>query len=378
MGSGATTDVDDSGVGAAAQQGQERLREPPGAKKIGLEYALGLCQIRAAGRFGPVDVGGSVVDEHVDATWRAAERTNREPYGSLVGDVERKLERAEIASGFDVRRAFGSAFGCLRVARADENMQSSQGEVSGDLQAQTVRGPRHQCHRVLAKPLVGSSLDHACPLKVYAGQCIGPFRIIRGVTRLDRAERERRVLDTAARLFYARGVHAVGMDELVTETGLGKATVYRLFPTKDLLVGAYLDRLAAQILADIDTHSAPPAHAADALGSILDAVEADVGRPDFRGCPFNNASVEYGDPEHPARVAARQYRINLHDRLLGLARRLVLSDAAAAERLASQLAVLIDGAYTNAAHLGPSGPAKSGLALARQLVNGAAAPDRSP
>lgn len=43
--------------------------------------------------------------------------------------------------------------------------------------------------------------------------------------RLSREERERRVLDTAAELFYARGVHEVGMDALARQTGLGKATI---------------------------------------------------------------------------------------------------------------------------------------------------------
>ena len=66
---------------------------------------------------------------------------------------------------------------------------------------------------------------------------------------MTRAEREVRVLDTAQRLFYARGVHEVGMDELVRETDLGKATVYRLYPTKDALVAAYLARLAASMAA---------------------------------------------------------------------------------------------------------------------------------
>lgn len=172
------------------------------------------------------------------------------------------------------------------------------------------------------------------------------------------------VLDTAAQLFYARGVHEVGMDELVRQTGLGKATVYRLFPTKDDLVGAYLQRLAGQILTLIDADSRKPP--ADALRAIIGAVEQDVRRPDFRGCPFNNASIEYPEPTHPARVAARQYRAALHSRLTGLAGRLVPS--AAADALAGQLAVLIDGAYTNAAHLGPDGPAVAGLALALDLI----------
>jgi AcrR family transcriptional regulator len=187
----------------------------------------------------------------------------------------------------------------------------------------------------------------------------------RGLRR-PRADRERIVLDTAARLFYARGVHEVGMDELVRESGLGKATVYRLFPAKDALVGAYLNRLSAQILALIDADAAGPPRAA--LHAVIDAVARDVARPDFRGCPFNNASIEFADPAHPARAAARDYRAALHDRLGALTTRLC-PDPVAAAALAGQLAVLIDGAYTNGAHLGPAGPAAAGLQLARTLVD---------
>ena len=184
--------------------------------------------------------------------------------------------------------------------------------------------------------------------------------------RRPRAERQAVVLDTAARLFYARGVHEVGMDELVRQTGLGKATVYRLFPTKDALVAAYLHRLAAAIGAAIDEEIAGhPGDPAAALLAVLDAIEADLRRPGFRGCPFNNASIEFDDPRHPARAEARAYRQQLHAQLTRLSARLAGDDGQA---LASQLAVLIDGAYTNAAHLGPDGPAAAGLSLARHLI----------
>jgi AcrR family transcriptional regulator len=186
--------------------------------------------------------------------------------------------------------------------------------------------------------------------------------------RLSRAERERVVLDTAARLFYSRGVHEVGMDEFVRETTLGKATVYRLFPTKDALVAAYLRRLGDDILGQIDAQSAAATDPAAALHDLLDAVAADLARPGFRGCAFNNASIEFDDPAHPARAAARDYRVELHARLSRLTTALAHEpDSAAA--LAGQLATLIDGAYTNAAHLGPDGPAVAGLALAHALVD---------
>lgn len=177
--------------------------------------------------------------------------------------------------------------------------------------------------------------------------------------RLPREERERRVLDTAAELFYARGVHEVGMDELVRATGLGKATVYRLFPTKDALVGAYLERLSASILAaidaDIDAHRDDPAAA---VRAIFAAIAGDIARPSFRGCAFNNASMEFDDPEHPARVAARAYRSALHDRLTALAGPVT----------GAHLALVIDGLYTNAAHLGPDGPAARVPALVDLLL----------
>jgi AcrR family transcriptional regulator len=183
---------------------------------------------------------------------------------------------------------------------------------------------------------------------------------------LPRAERERRVLDVAADLFYARGVHEVGMDELVRATGLGKATVYRLFPTKDALIGAYLERLATTILAaidrDIERHGDDPQAAVEA---IFDAVAADLARPAFRGCAFNNASIEFPDPTHPARAVARAYRMALRDRLTQLAERV---RPGAGERLGARLALILDGMYVNAAHLGPNGPAGAGPGLARAVM----------
>lgn len=188
---------------------------------------------------------------------------------------------------------------------------------------------------------------------------------------IPRAERERRVLDAAGELFYARGVHEVGMDELIRATGLGKATVYRLFPSKDELIGAYLRRLANDILATIDEDLA--AHAGDpvaATEAVFAAIADDLVRPAFRGCAFNNASIEFADPDHPARVAAREYRAELHRRLVALAEQIALG---AGDRLGAQLALLIDGMYTSAAHLGPDGPAAAGPALAASLLREAAA-----
>lgn len=183
--------------------------------------------------------------------------------------------------------------------------------------------------------------------------------------RLSVDERRHIVLDVATRLFTSHGVHAVGMDRLIAETGLGKMSVYRVFATKDELVGAYLDRLAEQILEMVDRDIENAEHPRAALHAILDGVEHDLRRSDFRGCPFGNAAGEYDDRDHPARRVAQEYRAALLDPLDRTARRI---DPVQGPRLARQLAVLVDGAYLSTAHLGPDGPGSEGVALARQLI----------
>jgi AcrR family transcriptional regulator len=190
-------------------------------------------------------------------------------------------------------------------------------------------------------------------------------------TRRSRAERQQIVLDTAERLFSARSSRSVGMDELVRETGLGKMTVYRLFKSKDDLVGAYLSRKAATVLGyiDADLHRLQGDPRA-ALLSVVDAVEKDVTRTGFRGCPFTNVSSEYDDPQHPARSAAADYKYELHMRLLGLAGELVPRNP---EDLASQVHLIIDGMYLSGGLLGPDGPASHGRQLAEKLIDAAIA-----
>jgi AcrR family transcriptional regulator len=185
--------------------------------------------------------------------------------------------------------------------------------------------------------------------------------------RRSRAERQAIVLDTAERLFAGRSSRSVGMDELVRETGLGKMTVYRLFKSKDDLVGAYLARKAATVLAYLDAELVRlEADPRAALLAIVDAVERDVTRTGFRGCPFNNVSSEYDDPQHPARSAAADYKFELYGRLERLAEQVVPGRG---EDLAAHLHLIIDGMYLSGGLLGPDGPASHGRALAERLID---------
>ncbi|WP_202638195.1 TetR/AcrR family transcriptional regulator [Bailinhaonella thermotolerans] len=118
----------------------------------------------------------------------------------------------------------------------------------------------------------------------------------------------RRILDTAAALFYAEGVHAVGIDRIIAEAAVAKATFYHHFPAKDELVRAYLEREFERQRGALEAVRAASGGPREALLAIFDALAANGAAAGFRGCPFTNAAAEYPDPAHPVRRTIAAYR----------------------------------------------------------------------
>ena len=116
-----------------------------------------------------------------------------------------------------------------------------------------------------------------------------------------------RLLETASRLFYAEGIHAVGVERLVSEAAVTRATFYRHYPTKDDLVAAYLAETSRQIRAAVAAARAgrPPREGlAETMAVVGDATCGE----DFRGCQFLNAAAEYPDPRHRVRAVVDDHR----------------------------------------------------------------------
>ncbi|WP_211370078.1 TetR/AcrR family transcriptional regulator [Nonomuraea turkmeniaca] len=147
-----------------------------------------------------------------------------------------------------------------------------------------------------------------------------------------------RVLVTAARLFYREGVHTVGIDRIIAEAEVAKATFYKHFPSKDDLVRAYVTAESSRqraAVATVDTGSSR-----EKLMAIF-AFMCEFGAgPTYRGCPFVNTAAEYPDPDHPVRQAIAEHRRWTRD----LYRDLLADDGHPdAERTADILLLLRDG-----------------------------------
>lgn len=155
------------------------------------------------------------------------------------------------------------------------------------------------------------------------------------------SEARSRLLETATRIFYAEGIHAVGIDRIVAEAQITRATLYRHFPGKEDLVLAYLSGVDQAIRGQADAITARGLPPAETLQALSEAIAGSLRSPGFRGCAFLNAVAEYPEPAHPvhqAVLAHRQWFLDTATRLLAQIRE---TDAGPAAR---HFVMLRDGA----------------------------------
>ncbi|MFF7251521.1 TetR/AcrR family transcriptional regulator [Embleya sp. NPDC008237] len=127
-------------------------------------------------------------------------------------------------------------------------------------------------------------------------------------TRTSETPARRRILETASTLFYAEGVRSVGIDRIIAEARVAKATFYHHFPAKDQLVRAYLEAEYERQRTAVEAVRTAAANARQALFDIFGFLGENGAGPGFRGCPFTNAAAEYPDPAHPVRQTTAEYR----------------------------------------------------------------------
>lgn len=106
-----------------------------------------------------------------------------------------------------------------------------------------------------------------------------------------------RLLDTAEELFYAQGTRSTGIEQILATSGVGRASFYRHFASKDELIVAVLrrrrERWATNTVPRVRARGGHPLDVFDVLAERLE----ETG---YRGCAFLNALVEIPDPDEPA------------------------------------------------------------------------------
>jgi AcrR family transcriptional regulator len=184
--------------------------------------------------------------------------------------------------------------------------------------------------------------------------------------------RKEHLLDTALRLFYERGFHATGIDAILAEAGVAKMTLYKYFKSKDDLIVAALElrdrRWMAWFTEELRRRGRTPRQR---LLAVFDVLGEWFGGDEFRGCLFINAASEYcGLDPRIGDLAARHKRL-VRDELRSLAE---AAGAGRPDRLADQVALLVEGAIVMALMDRSPGWAATAEAAALTLIDAAIPP----
>jgi AcrR family transcriptional regulator len=174
---------------------------------------------------------------------------------------------------------------------------------------------------------------------------------------------KQRILETADKLFYSRGIRAVGVDTIAAEIGISKRTLYNHFPSKDELISAYLAGRFVQ---------APPSDRppVEQILGTFDRLERGFASKGFRGCPFVNAVAELGAEDQSVKKIAIAFK---ESRRLWFRDLLMQLGVADAEGLATQLALLVDGSIAQDLVRNDPSMARAAKEVAKVLLKNAGA-----
>jgi AcrR family transcriptional regulator len=183
-----------------------------------------------------------------------------------------------------------------------------------------------------------------------------------------------RLLAAAAKLFVRHGIRAVGIERLIAEAGVARASLYQSFGSKDELIAAYLDRQdaldrAAWQRAAADAGSDP----VDRALLLFDLAEASARKRRYRGCLYLNAATEFPDPHHPATAAIARHREWVTDLLSELLVEAGVHDVA---ETAAAVQLLYDGALAGSKLSKSTAPIMRGRKMARRTIADALAGKR--
>ncbi|MBE7433765.1 MAG: TetR/AcrR family transcriptional regulator [Anaerolineales bacterium] len=175
-----------------------------------------------------------------------------------------------------------------------------------------------------------------------------------------------KVFQTAARMFYQHGYRAIGVDTLAAESGIGKMTLYRHYPSKDDLITAFLRDSNEVFWNGFEQITKDAATPREKLLAFFESLQEYVNTPACYGCPFLNVATEYPETDYPGHQVAIEHKQSVRVKFRQLAKE---AGAKKPDILADQLFLLMDGAYMASRMFGAENPAAHLAEAARVLID---------
>lgn len=175
-----------------------------------------------------------------------------------------------------------------------------------------------------------------------------------------------RLLDTAATLFDREGIRAVGIDRLIAQAEVARASLYQHFGSKDALVVGYLERADRADRAGFARATrALDAAPLDRIRTVFALAHASAQRRRYRGCRYLNALTEFPERDHPVRKVVLAHRDWLTEELT---RALEQAGAPHPAELAARIQLLYDGALVGSKATHSAEPITRAAGIVEELL----------
>ena len=187
--------------------------------------------------------------------------------------------------------------------------------------------------------------------------------------RRNRPGPRQRLLASATNLFTTEGIRVIGIDRILRDADVAKASLYSLFGSKDNLVVAYLEALDQKWREDWEELAKECEKPEQRIIAFFDLCIKTEPENNYRGSHFQNAASEYPRPEVESEVRIRQaamaHRTWVRDTMAEL---LTERFGYTSRSLADQLMIFLDGGLVGSKMARHVGPLETARDMAKQLL----------
>jgi AcrR family transcriptional regulator len=169
-----------------------------------------------------------------------------------------------------------------------------------------------------------------------------------------------KILQTAGPMFYRDGYRATGIDKVIAQSGVAKATFYKYFPSKDDLIVAWIEQAEKFGAEDFDSENA-----SEPLFAYVDKVVQVATSPNCYGCTFQGSASEFFDPSHPGHEASIKIKNATLAKLQHYAQKQGITDA---EQVSKIVFLIVEGIWASVRMFGRAAPIENVSAIVRKLV----------
>ncbi len=182
-------------------------------------------------------------------------------------------------------------------------------------------------------------------------------------------ETRNKIIETASELFYRKGYNTTGINEIIKESGIAKATLYSHFASKEDLLIAYLEIKDAELIESLGEHCDGLPRGNGQLVGVLEFLIPFFNQENFNGCWCIRSVAEVPRENQRVRLKIRDNKEKFRNflKLLVVRNKPDLS-AAQQEALGNQLYLLYEGALTESHIHGAEWPIETSICLLRDIL----------